>query len=389
MDTAPAKIDTHRDATVKIDKLSSASDAYALIESIRELSSESTGPILLDFRSLAQSTKQRLDSHWTEIIANELLTEFVDVDLIVRPPSNPNGRRNLERTGCAFAIKQRPSSTTHIDTNHQTESWPAVDWERTWSPLDSNFRQRIFATQHEPDVLIDGEFVVFLNPHAYAGAEDLDHELTGNQIHRWISQLVRSRREWVSSAHELESRVQAQQRLTRTLGRITYELVSNLAYAFCSRNVVVHTRDGLLQRSYVQLYTTRGGRDSFDRLHFIAADTGFGIVATLLPKLAKATDLEQPDPAELIRRLISRALPPYGRNGGKGYRRITEILQEHGGDLYLTTGSVRTSGEPETIRAHAQYQGAGEAPKLSVCDDQRLGFHGTTAHVILRLGQSE
>lgn len=373
---------------IQIDKLAADTDAHALIESIRKLYSAGLEPITLDFRNLTQRSAQRIDFHWTEIIANELLTEFAGAKLIIRPPSSPVGRRNLERTGCAFAIRQRPASATYIDTDRQEESWPAVDWARTWSPIDSHFRQRIFSAKHDPDVLLDGEFVVFLNPHAYANSEDLDDELTGNQINGWISQLVRSSPKWASSVDELESRDEAQQLLIRTLGSIIYELVANLAYAFCSSNVASHIRRGVLQRSYVQLYTTRGGKDSYDRLHFVAADTGFGIVATLLPKLTRTADFERLSPTEIIRRLISRQLPPYGRNSGKGYKRITEILEKHGGNLYLTTGLFGANGESETIRAQALYRGAGETAELSVSNDAQLGFQGTTAHVILRLGQS-
>ncbi|MDE0496449.1 MAG: hypothetical protein OXH86_03760 [Acidimicrobiaceae bacterium] len=380
--------DKHRNLDVKVDKLITGSDVYEMIESIRELNACDAAPVVLDFRGLTQSTKQRIDPHWAEIVANELLAEFADVDLTIRPPSSPMGRRNLERAGCAFAIRQRPPSATIIDADRQTESWPALDWGRSWSPLDSNFRQRIFAAEHEPDVLLTGEFVVFLNPHAYAGAEDLDHELTGNQVDGWISQLVKSKTVWVASGLELEKRDRARRRLTRTLGNITYELVANLAYAFCCRNVARYARVGSLQRSYVQLYTTRGGRDSFDRLHFVTADTGFGIVATLLPKLSKIANFERPSSTELIRSLISRELPAYGRNSGRGYRRITEILQEHGGDLYLTTGSVDADGKSETIRAHGRYRGAGEPVALAVDHDERLHFQGTTAHVILRLERS-
>ena len=237
--------------------------------------------------------------------------------------------------------------------------------------------------------MLAGEFVVFLNPHAYAGAEDLDDELTGNQVDGWISQLVKSKTAWVASGLELEKQDQARRRLTHTLGKITYELVANLAYAFCCRNVARYARVGSLQRSYVQLYTTRGGRGSFDRLHFVTADTGFGIVATLLPKLSKVANFEHSNSAELIRCLISRDLPAYGRNSGQGYRRITEILQEYGGDLYLTTGSFGVDGKSETIRAHGRYQGAGEPVALSVDHDETLRFQGTTAHVILRLEHSQ
>ncbi|WP_419554650.1 hypothetical protein [Candidatus Poriferisodalis sp.] len=372
---------------VKIDKLTSDADVYALVDSLREASSSSSAPIALDFRSLARARPQRINAHRTEIVANALLTEFAETDLIVHPPSSPNGRKNLERAGLAFAIRQRPPRLTHLETDRQKESWPAVDWGRTWSPFDSNFRQRIFEVGDEPDVLLDGKFVTFLNPHAYAADDDLVWELTENQAGEWISQLVRTRPTWVDSVHELGERKKTQQELIGKLRRVIYELVTNLSYAFCSHNVAGRARRNFLQRSYVQLYVTRGGTNSFDRLHFVAADTGFGIVATLLPKLVRSGEYDESSSELIIRQLINTELPDYGRSSGRGYDRITSILKEYSGDLFLTTGFANSSGQCQTMRAHSQYVAA-ESSKLRIIRDERLRFRGTTAHVILRLDES-
>ena len=366
----------------QVDKLRTASDVYDVVDFIRGPSGANSSQWLkLDFRDLCQHQPERTDPHWIEILSNELLGELAEAKLVILPPTHSRGRRNLDRSGVSFAIKQRASEITDIHTDGSASAWPAYDWAGKWTPTNTNFRRKIFQEKYEPDVLLDREFVTFLNPHYAASEDDLSAELTDNQATNWIRGLIRKRLRGKLSNEQIE------QALVCDMRAITYELVSNLKYAFKAQNNGAENVPPNRQRSYVQLYTTRGGTKSYDRLHFIVADMGHGIVHTMAPKLHSNPEFRGDNPEKTVRDLLMGTLPYYGQSSREGYHKIVDIVQQFKGELYLTTGSSSNAGGVHVVRAVLSYQAENDGD-LIVEPDARLGFMGTTAHVIIPLGMS-
>ena len=369
----------------KVHKLKTAEDVYDIVEFIRGTSDINGSEwSMLDFRNLCRRRPERSDPHWIEILSNELLGELADAKLVIFPPTHARGRKNLDRSGVSFAIKQRDSNMTDIHTDGPAPEWPAYDWAGRWTPTDTKFRRRILQDKYEPDTLLDREFVSFLNPHFAASEHDLSAELADNQATNWITGLICPQSRGCLAEQQKKS---TDQPLVRELRSITYELVSNLKYAFIRQTNGAENISASRQRSYVQLYTTRGGTKSYDRLHFIVADLGHGIVRTIEPKLRANLEYPPSSPKQIIQDLLMGQLPDYGRSSGDGYKKIVDIVRQHRGDLYLTTGSSSPTGDINVVRAVLRHQ-ANSTEKLTVDTDTRLGFMGTTAHVVIPLTMS-
>ena len=371
VETGPAK---------RITKLAGPTDIYDVLEFVRENGSgaASSNWLELDLREFEKKPSQRSAPHWIEILSNELLGEFAERKLVIRPPSTMRGRRSLDRSGLSFAIAQRNRTSTDVQSHGgKFEGWPLADWKREWCPGDSLFRRKLMRDRDEPDELIQGEFVTFLNPHLHASSLKLGVELVDYQVRPWVERLLGQSR---GSDEESDTVVTS---LIEDITVITYQLVENLRYAFPTKRF---RREHILapaRKSYVQLYTTSGGgSESYDRLHLVVADTGIGIVGSLKPKLRYTHEGRVLDSQSIIDRLLHRSLPPYGRAAGGGYRKIIDAVCGSAGQLLLTTGSTRLDRTGEVFRASLSCRRE-SSPTVTIERDANLHFIGTTVHAIV------
>ena len=369
----------------QITKVAGPTDIYEVLDFVRENGSSATASewLELDLREFEKKPSQRSAVHWIEILSNELLGEFADRKLLIRPPSTVRGRRSLDRSGMSFAIAQRNRTSTNVQSLGGTyEGWPPADWQREWSPGDSLFSRKLIRDKDEPDELIPGEFVTFLNPHLHASSLKLGVELVNYQVRPWVRKLL-ERPDGTSEASDASNK-----RLVEDITSITYQLVENLRYAFPTRRfrreyALPHTR-----KSYVQLYTTSGGGDDpHGKLHLVVADTGIGIIGSLKPKLRYAVEGRSLDSPSIIERLMSRTLPSYGRGAGGGYRKIVDAVCGSDGEFLLTTGSTEIEGTREVFRASLSSRKT-SSPSATVDTDANLHFIGTTAHAAIPLKQA-
>ena len=359
------------DRVKEVTTLASARDIYNIVIFVRNTSrGDDSAWSELDFRGLCRTPAERIDPYWTEVLSNELLGELGSARLIIVPPETPSGLKNLDRTGMTFAIKRRDAAATSVRFSSSGNVWPASDWSRSWSPYDSRFRRKLFEHNYEPDVLLDREFVTFLNPHLYATSYQLRVELEDeleNQAAGWITELIR--------------RDNIENTLLDDLCHITSQLVSNLSHAFQRQPAYGKCLPSTRQHSYAQLYTTRGGGEaSHNRLHMVVTDLGHGIVTTLLPKLEATLGARYGSSSSVIQRLLEGKLPSYGRAGGEGYEQIVDLVHKHSGELILTTGHDRISDGFDVVRARLK---GGQNPTVDL--DERWRFFGTTAHVVIPL----
>ena len=366
----------------QISKVAGPTDIYEVLEFVRE-----NGPgaaasewLELDLREFEKQPSQRSAVHWIEILSNELLGEFAERKLLIRPPSTIRGRRSLDRSGMSFAIAQRNRTSTDVQSlGGRYEGWPPTDWQREWSPGGSLFSRKLIRDEDEPDELIPGEFVTFLNPHLYASSLKLGVELVNYQVRPWVKRLL-SRPDGAGDEPD-----PSHERLIEDITVITYQLVENLRYAFPTRRFRREYTLAPTRKSYVQLYTTGGGGDDpHGKLHLVVADTGIGIIGSLKPKLRYTADGRSLDSQSIIDQLMNRSLPPYGRGAGGGYRKIIDAVSGSGGELYLTTGSTGLKGTREVFRASLSCRRT-SSPVPTVEADATLHFIGTTAHAAIPL----
>ena len=377
---------TDAPVTKRVAKITNAQDIYDILDFVRDnRAGVNDDPWLeLDFREIGRVKSQRNSTHWIEILSNELLGELASTKLVIRPPATRRGRTTLERAGLSFAIAQRrPTSTSIRNVESYDETWPADDWSRTWSPADSHFHRRLFREDDEPDELVRHTFLTFLNPHHHICSGRLGIELADYQAHPWVVKLLRHVR-GDTSTNEYQSR-----RLIRKIDAITYELVENLDHAFPRQPRSSSTALGALKKSYVQLYrTSGGGKSSHDRLHLVVADTGIGVISSLRSKLGPAVPHNDHSAEELISRLLEGTLPSYGRDAGRGYRKIIDVVGEFSGELYLTTGSARPDEDCDVYRAVLLGGKLASSERLHVQRDENLKFIGTTVHAVIPLSNS-
>ena len=371
VETGPAK---------QITKVAGPTDIYEVLEFVRENGSGAAASewLELDLREFEKKPSQRSAVHWIEILSNELLGEFAERKFVIRPPSTIRGRRSLDRSGMSFAIAQRNRTSTDVRSRSgRYEGWPPTDWKREWSPGDSLFSRKLIRDTDEPDELMPGEFVTFLNPHLYASSLKLGIELANYQVRPWVKSLLGR------SSNTDENLDPSIKKLIEDITVIIYQLVENLQYAFptkrfCREYVLASTR-----KSYVQLYTTSGGGDeSRGRLHLVVADTGIGVVGSLKPKLQYSEVGRSLDSKSIVTRLLSRTLPPYGRGAGGGYRKIIDAVCRSSGELYLTTGSTSLENTREVFRGRLSCREL-TSPRYTVENDLNLQFIGTTAHAVI------
>lgn len=364
----------------QIIKLAGPNDIYEVLDFVRENDSgaASSNWLELDLREFEKKPSQRSAPHWIEILSNELLGEFAERKFVIRPPSTTRGRRTLDRSGMSFAIAQRNRTSTDVQSHGGTyEGWPPTDWKREWRPGDSLFSRKLIRDRDEPDELIPGALVTFLNPHLHASSLKLGVQLVNHQVRPWVDRL------FVQPYDSSKSADPSIAGLIEDITVITYQLVENLQYAFPTRrfrreHILMPTR-----KSYVQLYTTSGGgSSSYDRLHLVVADTGIGIVGSLKPKLQFTNEGRVLDSRSIIERLLSRSLPPYGRAAGGGYRKIIDAVCTSAGELLLTTGSTSLDHKGEVFRASLSCRAASSST-VTIERDSHLHFIGTTVHAVI------
>ena len=222
---------------------------------------------------------------------------------------------------------------------------------------------------------------VFVNPHLRAKDEVLVDEVGREGAEPWMVDLIES----YASSIERSARIRMGQRLSR----LTRELVSNLDHAFrpiAGLNGSVERRN---RKSYVQLYQTLGGGpESHNRLHIVVADSGFGIVRTLRPKLRvvdprySALSEAKPD-HEIVRELLDGALPQFGQASGLGYRSVLEVAESFGGSVKVATGSQDfATGSQISVLAQRPADG-----KVESRWEARLSLEGTVVHATIPLDQ--
>lgn len=302
----------------------------------------------------AGSREVYLDSRTLSLMSALLLCErYRYLPVAVTLPSAPSDLLVLARAGVLFACAQRPGPTL-VDRaeEHGQGSFPGMEahaalasWTGRWRPRDMQFRRRLMeqgassptadeelaretvredGSALEAVQLVHDRFVTFLNPHRVPRGR-VNAELTRNLVEPWLRRLLTPPSGWVppGTLPAPELRLPALADYTRVVD----ELLDNLVdHAFGPTDLAM---------SYLQLFTTRGGTGSADRLHLSVLDNGRGIVSTLRPKVPSPPAGDD----ELLDELLHGRLR-YGRGRGKGLAAVAAVAREHGGAALVATSAA-------------------------------------------------
>lgn len=289
-----------------------------------------------------------------------LLSErYRDLPLEIRLPTGRADLLQLARSGVLFAAAQRPGPTRVTALAAQDRLFDLVgdelsglqEWKGRWSHVDKRFRRCMLEQSAETPTaderadeqdagrqppgpssparvplapLVQDRFVTFLNPHRSSRTR-VNNELTHNLVEPWLARLIGP----PPAAADWTLPPLTDERLpdVRAYSQTVDELLDNLCdYAF---------EDSACALSYLQLYTTKGGRRSADRLHMSVLDNGLGILTTLRPKLVGRLEAEYSD-EQLLDELLHGGLR-YARGRGRGLAYIAELAADRRGSALIAT----------------------------------------------------
>ena len=143
-------------------------------------------------------------------------------------------------------------------------------------------------------------------------------------------------------------------------------------------------------RSCLLVGVTTGGTDSYDRLHFIALDNGFGIPRTMrwrhpTPlRSARSTDIVE---CVLRKRLTDRNID--GHAGG-GLWCLSVLAEFAGGTIWVTSEDDLSGGQNATrVQVDVPAIKAGDQALQVERRSTPLPWRGTTVHVQIRIPRTE
>lgn len=312
----------------EVPNLTNPTDVRLLCASIAEASAAGT-TALLDFSELDRdgTENRRLDGTAVALLTNVLLGLHGDADITVRPPRSTSMLRQLRRGGFFFALAQRAGRTRW--TSPDDESLVS-GWGGTWRPAKGD---RLFDDGSADRV--EERLYLYANTHRLG--QGFFRQYQPGAAMPWLADLV-------PMPHDRSLRA-ARQSFVASAVEAVVEVLENLAtHAFKPRGAIDDDwlrPHGRRAKSMVACSLTKGGgADSWDRLHVLAIDNGYGIGRTLRWQHPQAThstaDLLD---AVLKRKFLERDIPGHS---GRGLWYLHGLARIAGGSVALVTEDDET-----------------------------------------------
>jgi len=284
----------------------------------------------LDLREL-----EAMERSASALLGNALLGTFGPRPLELRVPDGDADW--MTASALTFALANRTGMT---QVNGQPANWLRdSDWARDWRPGHDEPSRALYLKDamelFDPEVvgetalrpdLFGSKFAAFVNPHLTYPA--IQHHPVTTVLWPWLDRLVPEERV-LSTTHDRRARWMAD------VGRFIDEMVGNVSE---------HARGDRPSRlfSLVQVFVTRGGSGSSNRLHLSVQDTGVGIPNTARRKLKRQLAASITDD-QLVAKLLEGSLFPWGRGRGQGLPRVVDICRQHRGTLRIATKTTRAT----------------------------------------------
>lgn len=283
---------------------------------------------------------RRLDVLSVALLANLLVGRYTDVPLEITWPTSSSICGQLRRGGVPFALAQRVGPVTFIDGNG---SVPTEGWNGSWRPA---FGDSLFDAAEADH--IDERLYFYANTHRLGEGHFRSYQPAAAMP--WLGQLVPVPRD--TTARQVRnsfvvSTVEAIVEVLENLATHAAKLRQPLA------NDWLRPHSKRAKSALICSLTRGGGKDSWDRLHVLALDNGYGIGRTLRWQHpdAKLSTPELID-AVLRRKFLERNIPGHA---GRGLWYLHGLAR-------IAGGSARVVTEEDEADHHCAVQLGFESP---------------------------
>lgn len=328
----------------------------------------------LDMSTLdaGNASQRRLDAVWLMSLANLLLGEYNYLPVHITLPRANGIQLQLQRNAVYSALGQRLGSTSYSDID-KNSSEVLTQCRKQWVPgCQSVLFQEYQQYEEAEGVELSKETHLYTNVHASV-EENFFRRYDWTAAFPWLSKALEADNT-TGGCFEGASRA-----LLEVLDNFTAHPFNWLDVDFDAHwlgpGIVHGTRSGLLAS------ITRGGKNSRDRLYFLAFDNGFCIPRTMRWQHPRA--LEQMSAADitervLLERLVERGLPGHC---GEGLWRLRALAEVNGGHITVITEDDQSRGR-HAVRIDIEVPECGNLRRLEpVRSPLPIPWRGTTIHV--------
>jgi hypothetical protein len=267
------------------------------------------------------------EPYLSAVFAGALMADLGHIPLRISHEPDEALLANVFRSGLAAALGSRGGPTSFVDPGSPLND---AGLGATWTPGMSAFRAAMFSPGPDADAGLFGpSHAVFLNPHRTTTPPG-------------PSSITRIVRRWLG---------------TRLTGEGAPERIADVGFALDQLvvNVTEHAvTDATPSVSSLARIEIESGPDGEPAsLHFAVLDTGAGIANTLRAKLA-----DPPANLDLLPALLQGQLAQWGRARGIGLSRLTQLVQEASGSMFLAVEGTSVSVEAGAVTALADVSAA-------------------------------
>lgn len=340
-------------------------------------------PLSLDLRSLdeGKASARRVGSWWASSLTNLLAGHFSDLPLRVALPVSRGVQLQLLRGGLYHALAQRPGHVDYTASDGFIEDalrCSAGDWTPKTGPV-------LFGEASGTPVSERS----YLYANTYARAESgYFRRYEGSAAFPFLGEIIP--RPLASAGRE------ARRMFLLWACKALVEVLDNLSTHAFNRRDANFDADWLgpmvvdRARSCLLVGVTTGGTDSYDRLHFIALDNGFGIPRTMRWK--HPAPLQSAESADIVERVLRERLTDRNIDGhaGGGLWCLSVLAEFAGGTIWVTSEDDLSDGQSAT-RVQVDVPAIGSDDQSLQVERRiaQLPWRGTTVHVKIRIPRLE
>lgn len=305
---------------------------------------------------------RRLDLSSVALLSNLLLGAFGDARVTVTLPMAPSMQAQLRRGGLYFALAQRAGE---VAWNGPTSAELMAGWSGAWRPAMGD---RLF--EHAPAEEIDERLYLYANTHRLG--QGYFRQYQPGAAMPWLADLVPVPRD--------RALRQARQDFVASAVEAIVEILENLAtHAFKRHRRLaddwLHPHGRRAKSMLLCSLTKGGGKESWDRLHVLALDNGYGIGRTLRWQHPQATG----STAELLEAVLRRKFLERGIPGhtGRGLWYLHGLARIGGGAVHVITEDDQSSERHGVRFGFSSPSAESGATTWEASEDVNLPVRGT------------
>jgi hypothetical protein len=331
----------------------------------------------------AGASKRRLSpTWWIPALSNLLTARYGNLDLRVTLPEEHGVRLQLLRGGLYFALAQRTGPTRMVKQDEATRrlleassgTWNSTDGENVLFPVADGYQA-------------DDRLFLYSNTH-FKCEPGYFRKFQGSAAFPWL-------RSAIPRPVDREARSVWQGFLASVSEGFAEVLDNESVHAFNLRDI--RFQAGWLgstvverSRSCLLVSTTKGGKNSHDRLYFLSLDNGFGLARTL--RWQHPDELIHDSAADIVERIFTHKLSERNVPGhnGAGLWYLHDLLAQAGGTITVLTEDDQSDGQ-RAVRLQLSMPPPDEPRNGIECTrwSEQIPFRGTLIHTQLEVPRIE